>query len=325
MPRRPFASLCGASSRATRAAAAHGAPQHCPNLEYSPQPARSPRVRLRGRTPKRVTLAIANERSSNYNARWARAAGDPGRPSSKRRFPQLVCGGVTAEIDGDSYVMARVGDGVIAASEQFQLELSRARSPARDSDFFTPPSFRTASQHAFGGVARRTRARGGSASGSARLRGRGADPAVQTFASDAVPGQAIEVLREEPCVAVVGLRDQKQCRTSWIPLPRFPASAARMWAALVRRPSRRRANSEHEFGHQREEPEAPVTMAAIAVSWPRSCWGEDVKEVGQIRGRVHEDPYEAQNLLISSTTRSGLSVSASKRSRRWRGAGIELF
>ena len=40
----------------------------------------------------------------------------------------LVCGGVTAEIDGDGYVVARVGDDAIAVGDanEFQLELSRA-------------------------------------------------------------------------------------------------------------------------------------------------------------------------------------------------------
>jgi len=110
---------------------------------------------------KRVTLAIANERSSKLQCSLG-AEKLPVIPARTGRLretevpTELVCGGVTAEIDGDGYVVARVGEDAIAVGDanEFQLELSRAAHKCDGtSDFFTPPSFKgCVFRHAFGGV-----------------------------------------------------------------------------------------------------------------------------------------------------------------------------
>jgi len=110
--------------------------------------------------PKRVTLAVANERDATLRctlgADKLTIAPRVGHLLKTDVPTELVCGGVTAEIDGDGYVVARVGDDAIAVGDanEFQLELSRAAHACdRDSDFFTPPSFQDCVfRHAFGGV-----------------------------------------------------------------------------------------------------------------------------------------------------------------------------
>ena len=112
--------------------------------------------------PKRVTLAIANERSYKLQCSLGGLEKLPVIPARTGHLVQtevpteLVCGGVRAQIDGDGYVVARVGDDAIAVGDanEFQLELSRAAHACdRDSDFFTPPSFQDCVfRHAFGGV-----------------------------------------------------------------------------------------------------------------------------------------------------------------------------
>ena len=86
----------------------------------------------------------------------------PHGPSAQTDVPtELVCGGVTAEIDGDGYVVARVGDDIaVGDANEFQLELSRA-AHACDRDSFEGAHGNTYLQgsfqdcvwrYAFGGV-----------------------------------------------------------------------------------------------------------------------------------------------------------------------------
>ena len=91
---------------------------------------------------KRVTLAIANERSDKLQCSLGGAEKLPVIPARTGQLLQtdaptsLVCGGVTAEIDGDGYVVARVGDDIaVGDANEFQLELSRA-AHACDRDSF---------------------------------------------------------------------------------------------------------------------------------------------------------------------------------------------
>ena len=110
---------------------------------------------------KRVTLAIANERAHKVRCTLNAETGFVIQPRTGRLLEtevptELVCGGVTAEIDGDGYVVARVGDDIaVGDANEFQLELSRAAHKCDGtSDFFTPPSFQgCVFRHAFGGVA----------------------------------------------------------------------------------------------------------------------------------------------------------------------------
>ena len=83
---------------------------------------------------KRVTLAIANERAHKVRCTLDAGASGfviPPRAGRLRETEvpaELVCYVVTAEIDGDGYVVARVGDDAITVGDanEFQLELSRA-------------------------------------------------------------------------------------------------------------------------------------------------------------------------------------------------------
>ena len=76
--------------------------------------------------PKRVTLAIANERSSKLQCSLG-AEKLPVIPARTGQLletevpAELVCGGVTAEIAGDGYVVARVGDDAAPARPQKDL------------------------------------------------------------------------------------------------------------------------------------------------------------------------------------------------------------
>ena len=182
--------------------------------------------------PKRVTLAIANERS--YKVQCSLGAEKlpviPARTGHllETEVPtELVCGSVRAQIDGDGYVVARVGDDAIAVGDanEFQLELSRA-AHACDGDSFEGAHGNRYLQGSFMDCVWRY-AFGGVDEGDPRAwrlfwqneaywrlcEVAAPSRAVRTFASDAVPGQAIEVLREEPFVAVArGFATRKQCQ-----------------------------------------------------------------------------------------------------------------
>ena len=118
---------------------------------------------------KRVTLAVANERA--HRVRCTLDAGASGFviPARTGQLLQtdlptsLVCGGVIAEIDGDGYVVARVGDDAITVGDanEFQLELSRAAHKCDGDSFegahgnrYLQGSFQDCVwRHAFGGGA----------------------------------------------------------------------------------------------------------------------------------------------------------------------------
>ena len=247
--------------------------------------------------PKRVTLAIANERS--YKVQCSLGAEKlPVIPARTGHLlttdvpTSLVCGGVTAEIDGDGYVVARVGDDAIAVGDanEFQLELSRAAHACdRDSDFFTPPSFQDCVfRHAFGGVAeadpRAWRLFWQNEAYWRLCEVAAPSQAVRTFVSDAVPGQKIEVLRETPFVAVArGFATKAQCDAIVETTP----AVSGLGRAHVG------GTGETSFSSSRETlstnldinwntPAAPVTaMAAITVELASELLGEKI-------------PYEAQ-------------------------------
>ena len=119
--------------------------------------------------PKRVTLAIANERSYELQCSLGGAEKLPVIPARTGHLlttdvpTSLVCGGVTAEIAGDGYVVARVGDDAIAVGDanEFQLELSRAAHKCDGDSFegahgnrYLQGSFMDCVwRYAFGGVA----------------------------------------------------------------------------------------------------------------------------------------------------------------------------
>ena len=188
---------------------------------------------------KRVTLAIANERAHKVRCSLDAESGFVIQPRTGRLLEtevpaDLVCGYVgdrlrdpTAEIDGDGYVVARVGDDTIAVGDanEFQLELSRA-AHACDGDSFEGAhgnrylqgSFQDCVwRYAFGGVdeadPRAWRLFWQNEAYWRLCEVAAPSSAVRTFVSDAVPGQAIEVLREKPFVAVArGFATRKQCQ-----------------------------------------------------------------------------------------------------------------
>ena len=172
--------------------------------------------------PKRVTLAIANERS--YKLQCSLGAEKlPVIPARTGHLldtevpTELVCGGVTALIDGDGYVVARVGSDAIAVGDanDFQLELSQAAHNC-DAVHANEPFELCVFTYAFGGV--------DADPGAWRTfwvterywrlcEVAAQSPPLRTFASEAVPGQKIEVLREEPFVAVArGFATRNQCQ-----------------------------------------------------------------------------------------------------------------
>ena len=294
--------------------------------------------------PKRVTLAIANERS--YKVQCSLGAEKlPAIPARTGQLLQtdvptsLVCGGVTAEIAGDGYVVARVGDDNIAVGDanEFQLELSRAAHACdRDSDFFTPPSFQDCVfQHAFGGVdepdARAWRLFWQNEAYWRLCEVVAPSSAVRTFASEAVPGQAIEVLRETPFVAVArGFATRKQCQDIVDTTP----AVSGLGRAHVG------GTGETSFSSSREtlstnldinwnEPSAPVTaMAAVTIELASELLGQRMskEEWAKFGAESMKIPYEAQEPINFLHYKVGFErVSASEMSRRWRGAGIELL
>jgi hypothetical protein len=261
--------------------------------------------------PKRVTLAIANERS--YKLQCSLGGAEklsviPARTGQllETEVPtELVCGGVRAQIDGDGYVVARVGDDIaVGDANEFQLELSRAAHACdRDSDFFTPPSFQDCVfQHAFGGVEADPRAWRLFWQNEAYWRlcevAAQSSP-VRTFASEAVPGQVIEVLRETPFVAVArGFATRKQCQDIVDTTP----AVSGLGRAHVG------GTGETSFSSSREtlstnldinwaEPEAPVTaMAAVTVELASELLGERMskEDWATFGAESMKIPYEAQ-------------------------------
>ena len=181
--------------------------------------------------PKRVTLAVANERDATLRctlgADKLTIAPRAGHLLKTDVPTELVCDGLTTLIDGDGYVVARVGDDAIAVGDanEFQLELSRA-AHACDGDSFEGAhgnrylqgSFQDCVfRHAFGGVdeadPRAWRLFWQNEAYWRLCEVAAPSKAVRTFVSDAVPGQAIEVLREKPFVAVArGFATRKQCQ-----------------------------------------------------------------------------------------------------------------
>ena len=300
--------------------------------------------------PKRVTLAIANERS--YKLQCSLGAEKlpviPARTGHllETEVPtELVCGGVTAEIDGDGYVVARVGDDAIAVGDanEFQLELSRA-AHACDGDSFEGAhgnrylqgSFQDCVwRYAFGGVdepdARAWRLFWQNEAYWRLCEVAAPSVAVRTFASDAVPGQAIEVLREEPFVAVArGFATRKQCQDIVDTTP----AVSGLGRAHVG------GTGETSFSSSREtlstnldinwaEPEAPVTaMAAVTVELASELLGERMskEDWATFGAESMKIPYEAQEPINFLHYKVGFEcVSASEASRRWRGGGIELL
>ena len=252
---------------------------------------------------KRITLAIANERS--YKLQCSLGAEKlPVIPARTGHLLQtdvptsIVCGGVTAEIDGDGYVVARVGDDAIAVGDanEFQLELSRAAHKCDRDSFqgahgnrYLGGSFQDCVfRHAFGGVPeadpRAWRLFWQNEAYWRLCEVAAPSEAVRTFASDAVPGQAIEVLREKPFVAVArGFATRKQCQDIVDTTP----AVSGLGRAHVG------GTGETSFSSSREtlstnldinwnEPEAPVTaMAAVTVELASELLGEKI-------------PYEAQ-------------------------------
>ncbi len=254
--------------------------------------------------PKRVTLAIANERSSKLQCTLGGAEKLPVIPARTGHLLQtdvptsIVCGGVIAEIDGDGYVVARVGDDAIAVGDanEFQLELSRAAHKCDRDSFegahgnrYLQGSFQGCVWHyAFGGVdeadPRAWRLFWQNEAYWRLCEVAAPSQAVRTFASDAVPGQAIEVLREQPFVAVArGFATRKQCQDIVDTTP----AVSGLGRAHVG------GTGETSFSSSREtlstnldinwsEPEAPVTaMAAVTVELASELLGEKI-------------PYEAQ-------------------------------
>jgi hypothetical protein len=254
--------------------------------------------------PKRITLAIANERSYKLQCTLGGEEKLPVIPARTGQLLQtdvptsLVCGGVTAEIAGDGYVVARVGDDAIAVGDanEFQLELSRA-AHACDGDSFQGAHGNRYLQgsfmdcvwrYAFGGVdeadPRAWRLFWQNEAYWRLCEVAAPSRAVRTFASDAVPGQGIEVLRETPFVAVArGFATRKQCQDIVDTTP----AVSGLGRAHVG------GTGETSFSSSREtlstnldinwnEPEAPVTaMAAVTVELASELLGEVI-------------PYEAQ-------------------------------
>ena len=262
--------------------------------------------------PKRVTLAIANERSYELQCTLGGAEKLPVIPAGTGHLlttevpTELVCGGVTAEIDGDGYVVARVGDDIaVGDANEFQLELSRAAHKCDgNSDFFTPPSFQgCVFRHAFGGVAeadpRAWRLFWQNEAYWRLCEVAAPSSAVRTFASEAVPGQVIEVLRETPFVAVArGFATRKQCQDIVDTTP----AVSGLGRAHVG------GTGETSFSSSREtlstnldinwnEPSAPVTaMAAITVELASELLGEKMskEEWATFGAETMKIPYEAQ-------------------------------
>jgi len=259
---------------------------------------------------KRVTLAIANERAHKVRCTLDAGASGfviPPRTGRLRETEvptELVCyvvtaeiDGVTAEIDGDGYVVARVGDDIaVGDANEFQLELSRA-AHACDRDSFEGAhgnrylqgSFQDCVfRYAFGGVdeadPRAWRLFWQNEAYWRLCEVAAPSQAVRTFVSDAVPGQAIEVLREKPFVAVArGFATRKQCQDIVDTTP----AVSGLGRAHVG------GTGETSFSSSREtlstnldinwsEPDAPVTsMAAVTVELASELLGEKI-------------PYEAQ-------------------------------
>ncbi len=293
--------------------------------------------------PKRVTLAVANERDATLRctlgADKLTIAPRAGHLLKTDVPTELVCDGLTTLIDGDGYVVARVGSDAIAVGDanEFQLELSRAAHACdRDSDFFTPPSFQDCVfRHAFGGVEeadpRAWRLFWQNEAYWRLCEVAAPSRAVRTFVSDAVPGQAIKVLREEPFVAVArGFATRKQCQDIVDTTP----AVSGLGRAHVG------DTGETSFSSSREtlstnldinwnEPEAPVTaMAAITVELASELLGERMskEEWAKFGAESMKIPYEAQEPINFLHYKVGFEcVSASEMSRRWRGAGIELL
>ena len=301
--------------------------------------------------PKRVTLAIANERSYELQCSLGGAEKLPVIPARTGQLLEtavptsIVCGGVTAEIDGDGYVVARVGDDAIAVGDanEFQLELSRAAHKC-DGDSFQGAHGNTYLQgsfqdcvwrYAFGGVDEAD-PRAWRLFWQNEAYWRLCEVAAQTqplrtFASEAVPGQAIEVLRETPFVAVArGFATRKQCQDIVDTTP----AVSGLGRAHVG------GTGETSFSSSREtlstnldinwnEPEAPVTaMAAITVELASELLGEKMskEEWAKFGAESMKIPYEAQEPINFLHYKVGFEcVSASEMSRRWRGGGIELL
>ena len=81
--------------------------------------------------PKRVTLAVANERDATLRCTLGAdklAIAPRAGHLLKTDVPtELVCGGLTTLIDGDGYVVARVGDDAIAVGDANDVEFARHR------------------------------------------------------------------------------------------------------------------------------------------------------------------------------------------------------
>lgn len=201
---------------------------------------------------------------------------------------ELVCDGLTAPIDGDGYVVARVNDAVaVGDANEFQLELSRGahacNGVAAPPDGFRDCVFR----RAFGGV---------SADPAAwrifwqterywRLCEVAApSPPLRTFPSGAIPGQLIEVLREEPFVAVArGFATAAQCQRIVATTPAVSGlGRAHVGGSGATSFSSSRETLSTNLDIDWNAPDAPVTaMAAATVELASELLGEKI-------------PYEAQ-------------------------------